>query len=91
MTEQPHQPPLASVEVDLFGALFAFHQKTITLLRESSLEDEKLKVVGERIKTLLDNVTAEMKRTKQLNLTEPLEAAYEEVKTARRRIVGIVW
>jgi hypothetical protein len=80
MAEQPDQPPLASVEADLFGALFAFHQQTITLLRKSSLEDEKLKLVGERIKTLLDSVIAEMKQKQQLNLTERLEAAYEDVK-----------
>ena len=44
MTEQPSKPPLASVEADLFGAVFAFHMKTTTLLRQSSLGDEKLNV-----------------------------------------------
>jgi hypothetical protein len=79
MTEQP-QPNLASVEANLFGTLLAFHKKTMTLVRESSLDDEKIKVVGDRIKTLLDAATAEMKATQQVNLTQRLDAAYEEAK-----------
>jgi hypothetical protein len=47
-----------------------FHKKTMTLLRQSSLNDEKLNVVADRIKTLLDTATAEVKRTQQLNFTE---------------------
>ena len=38
------QPTLASVETDLFEALFAFHKKTVILMRESSLDDEKMNV-----------------------------------------------
>ncbi len=79
MTEQT-QPKLASVEADLFGTLLAFHKKTMRLLRESSLDDEKLKVVADRIKTLLDDATAEMKQSQPLNLAERFEAAYEEAK-----------
>jgi hypothetical protein len=80
MTEQPNKPSLASVEADLFGAVFGFHKKAMTLLRESSLDDEKLNVVADRIKALLDSATAEMKRTQQANIKERLEAAYDEVK-----------
>ena len=80
MPEQPNKPSLASVEANLFGAIIGFHQKTMTLLRQSSLDDEKMKAVGERIKTLLDNATAEMGRTQQMNVTERLAAAFEEVK-----------
>jgi len=80
MTEQPKKQPLASVEAELFGTILGFHKKAITLLRESSLDDEKLKVVGDRIKTLLDDATADMKATQQANLSERLEAAYEEAK-----------
>jgi hypothetical protein len=79
MTEQP-QPNLASVEADLFGTLFAFHKKAVSLLRESSLDDENKKVVAVRIKTLLDNTTAEMKTTKQPNVAERLDAIFEEAK-----------
>ena len=84
MPEQPNKPPpqptLASVEADLIGAIFGFHTKTMTLLRQSSLDDEKLKVVSGRLKTLLDTATAEMNGTQQMNLTERLEAAYDEVR-----------
>ena len=74
------QPTLVSVEADLFGTLFAFHKRTMTLLRESSLDDEKMNIVADRIKTLLDAATAEMKATQQVNLTQRLDAAYDEVK-----------
>jgi hypothetical protein len=60
MTEPPHQPPLASVEAGLFGDLFGFYTKVTELLRQSSLDDDKRKIVGKRIRTLLDEVTAEV-------------------------------
>jgi hypothetical protein len=74
------EQPLASVEADLFGAIISFHKKTMTLLRESSLDGEEQNVVADRIKSLLDNATAEVKQTPQLNLRERLEAAYDEVR-----------
>jgi len=58
----------------------------MALVRHSSLDDEKLKVVADRIKTLLDTVTAEMKQT---NLTERLEAAYGEVKWLVDELSGL--
>ena len=80
MTEQTPKAPLVSVEADLFGALFGFHKKTMTLLRQSSLDDEKMNFVRDRIKTLLANATAEMEKSQQFNVTECLDAAYCEVK-----------
>ena len=71
----PSPPTLASVEANWMGTLFGFHMKTMTLLRGSSLDNEKMKVVADRIKTLLDDTTAEMKRTQQLSIKERLEAA----------------
>jgi len=73
------QPTLVSVEANLFGLLFAFHKKTMTLLRESSLDEEKQKVVADQLKILLDEATADMKATQQMNLAERLDAAYDEV------------
>jgi hypothetical protein len=93
MTEQSPKPPspptLASVEADWIGTLFGFHMKTMTLLRESSLDDEKMKIVADRINTLLDDTTAEMKRTQQLNIKERLEAAYDEVKRLVDELSGL--
>ena len=77
----PDKPNLASFEGNLFGALLDFHKKVMDLLRNSGLDDDKLKLVSERIEQLLADATAEMKRTKNLNLAEPLEATYEEVKS----------
>ena len=73
-------PDLASFETYLFGALFGFHRKAMDLLRNSGLDDDKMKLVADRISQLLDDATAEMKRTKNLDLSGPLESAYEEVK-----------
>ena len=73
-------PALSSIEGNLFGALFEFHQKAMALLREADLDDDKLDGVADRIKQLLERVTAEMTRTNDLKLQGPLESAYEEVK-----------
>ena len=78
---QPPEPDFSSTEGNLFGALFSFHEKSMDLLRQSSLDDEKLNLVTGRIKTLLEDATAEMQRTKDFsNLASRLEAAYAEVK-----------
>jgi hypothetical protein len=82
------QPTLASVEADLFGAIFEFHKKTMTLLRQASLNDEQRNVVADRIKTLLDNAIAEVKQTQQLHVRQRLEAAYGEVKRLVEELSG---
>ena len=71
---------LTDMEQDLFGVLFEFHKKTMDLLRNSGLDDDKLESVSKRITQLLADATAEMKRTKNLSLSGLLDAAYEEVK-----------
>jgi hypothetical protein len=74
-------PSLGPIEGNLFGVLFGFHQKAMALLREADLDDDKLDGVADRIKQLLDGVTAEMTRTKDFNKLEgSLESAYEEVR-----------
>ena len=40
--KQPAEPNLSAIEGNLFGALFSFLEKTMDLLRQSSLDDEKL-------------------------------------------------
>ena len=76
----PPQPNLASVEADLFGVLFSFHQKVTALLREASLDCKKLCIVMDRIQTLIDDAADDMKRAKQMNLGHRMEFAFEEVK-----------
>jgi hypothetical protein len=66
--------------LNLFVALFEFHTKAMGLLRRSSLDDGKRKVVAERISALLDNASTEMKQAQQSNLAERFEAIYDEVK-----------
>ncbi len=84
----PSGPTLASLEGDLFGALMGFHMKTMTLLRESSLNDEKRKLVGDRLNSLIADATAEIKQAQQVNLTERLEGIYGEVKRLIEELTG---
>ena len=80
-TDKPQDnPDVTSLEGDLFGALFGFHEQTTELLRQSSLGDDKLALVADRIEQLLDDAIAEIKRTKNQNLVGRLEAVYEEAQ-----------
>ncbi len=78
--EDATKPDPSSIEGDLFGALFGFYEKAMALLRESSLDEEKLKMAGEAIRQVLANITEEIKRTGNLNLTGPFEVGYEEIR-----------
>jgi hypothetical protein len=83
MPEQDNEPPadpnIASVEENLCGALFGFHKKAMDLVRQSALDDEKLTLVADRINTLLDDISDEVKRTKDWKVAARLEAAYDDV------------
>jgi hypothetical protein len=59
--EPPADPNIASVEENLFGA-FGFHKKAMDLVRQSALDNEKLTLVADRINTLLDDISDEVKR-----------------------------
>ena len=74
------KPDLASFEANALGAVFGFYEKTITLLRQSSLDEEKKKVAGERIGQLMQNVSDEVERSGDWNVAKRLDSAYEEVK-----------
>jgi len=73
-------PDIASFEADVLGVLFGFYKKSMTLLRQSSLDEEKIKIAGERICQLMENVPEEIKRSRDWNLAGRMESAYEEVK-----------
>jgi hypothetical protein len=90
MTEPTPKPPLTSVEADLFGGVFGFHRKAMTLLRQSSLDDEKRKLVADRIKTLLNSITAELKGPQQMILKERMDAAFDEVKRLVDELSGFL-
>ena len=74
------KPDLAAFEADQFGAIFGFYGKSITLLRQSSLDEEKKKLAVEQINQLLQDVTEEMERSRDWHVAERLESEYEEVK-----------
>jgi len=57
-----------------------FYQRTMALLPQSSLDGVKMKVVAERIKRLMDDATEEVGRSRDRNLAERLDSAYEEVR-----------
>ena len=73
-------PNLDSIEAGLLGVLLGFYQKTMNLLRESNLDDEKLELVSAKIKLLIEGVTTEIRGSKDLDVQGRLESAYEEVK-----------
>ncbi len=78
--DPPDKPNLASVERTLFEALFGFHTKTITLLRNSSLDEGQKLLVADRIKTLYADIAAQIQPLKDFDLESRLDAAYEEVE-----------
>jgi hypothetical protein len=59
---------LHSAEGNLFGAIFEFHNKVMALLRAARLDDEKLDIAAERIKSLMAKVTEDIKATRDLNV-----------------------
>jgi len=67
MAKDADEPDIDSVETDLFGVLFGFHQRVSDLLRQSSMDKDELKVVGERIKLVIQNVTNDMKHSQGLD------------------------
>ena len=80
-TDEPQDnPDVTSLEGDLFGTLFGFHEQTMALLRQSSLGDDKLASVADRIEQLLADAIAEIERTKNRNLAGRLEAVYEKAQ-----------
>ena len=76
----PDTPSLSSIEGNLFGALFGFHQKAMALLRAANLDDDKLDIAAERISLLMGKATDEIRHTKDLDIQGRLESMYEEVK-----------
>ena len=80
MKSQPPQPDLGWVEAEVLGAILGFHRKVTTLLREASLNGDKLTAVMDRIKTLIDDAADDMKRTREMDLGHRMELAFEEVK-----------
>lgn len=74
------KPDLASFEADAFGALFRFYERTVTLLRQPSLNEEKKKVAGEHICRLMRSVTEDVQRSRDWHVAGRLESAYEEAK-----------
>ena len=79
--KRPAEPTPSTIEGNLFGELFGFHKKVMELLRNAKLSDDKLELVSERIEQLLGDVTAEINRSKTLDLAGQLESAYEEGKS----------
>jgi hypothetical protein len=74
------RPDLASVEANLFGALAGFCEKITNRMQESSLGKDKATVVAKRIKVMIQNITDEIKRSRNFDLAGRLESAYEEIR-----------
>ena len=73
-------PSLHALEGGLFGTIFGFHQKLMTLLRGAGLADDKLGVASERIGHLLNTIKQDITVHHDLNIQPRLDAMYEEVQ-----------
>ena len=71
---------LASVEGDLVEGLFGLYQKIRVLLRQPWLDEKKANLLPERIDLVMQNLIDEMEHSRDFNLTERLEVAYEEIR-----------
>ena len=85
----PDTPGLHALEGNLFGAIFGFHKKVMTLLRGAGLADDKLGVASERIGHLLRETTEGIKSTKDLNIQPRLDAMYEDVQRMVDELVAL--
>ena len=80
MVEDADTPDLASFEANSFGALIGFFEKVTVLLQASELHGENARVVVNRIKLMIQEITAEIKCSRKFNLAGRLESAYEEIR-----------
>lgn len=84
MDDETSKPPdnsdLHYSEIDLFGALAGFHLKAMALLRAANLDDENVRIAGERIHFLIENASKEIERTRDLEIEPRLDSMYEEVQ-----------
>jgi hypothetical protein len=76
---QPPRSDLMSVEGHLLGAMFTFHRKVTSIVRQSSLNERQMQVVTERATTLLDEITADLKHN-DTNAVDRLDAAYAQIE-----------
>ncbi len=74
------EPTAASAESDLVEGLFGLYQKIRVLLRQSSLDEENLKLLPERIDLVMQKLIDEMERTQDWNLAGRLDSAYGEIR-----------
>ncbi len=71
---------LASAETDIVEALAGFQRRVVTMLRQSSLDDGTAKVLSRHVKLVIQRITDEMKGSRDFDLAERLESAYEEIR-----------
>ena len=82
------KPSFASAEEDIFEALAGFQQRVVTMLRQSALDDGTAKVLSRHIDSVIQKITDEMKGSRNFNLAERLEAAYEEIRHLAEDLSG---
>lgn len=82
MEEKPKSEKTGSVEASLVGTLLEFHQRVISLVRESALDASGKMNVYERIHSLMDQLNDEFKNDvvdpRNFDLAGRLEAIYNE-------------
>jgi hypothetical protein len=67
-------------EEDIFEALGGFQRRVVSMLRKSSLDEGTAKVLSRHVKLVIQNITDEMKGSRDFDLAGRLESAYEEIR-----------
>jgi hypothetical protein len=80
MAEDANKPSFALAEEDIFEALAGFQRRVVSMLRKSSLDEGTAKVLFRHVKFVIQNITDEMKRSRDFDLAGRLESAYEEIQ-----------
>ena len=74
------KPSFALAEEDILEALAGFQRRVVTMLRKSSLDEGTAKVLSRHVKLVIQNITDEMKGSRDFDLAGRLESAYEEIR-----------
>ena len=64
----------------MFEALAGFQRRVVSMFRKSSLDEGAVKVLSRHVKLVIQNITDEMKGSRDFDLAGRLESASEEIR-----------
>ena len=78
--EDVDKPSFALAEEDILEALAGFQRRVMSMLRKSSLDEGTAEVLSRHVKLVIQNITDEMKSSRDFDLAGRLESAYQEIR-----------